>query len=171
MKNMYIKVGNTFLIKILGLVLAFAFQIMISRYLEPMLYGQFTLFLTYSSILSVIAVMGMDQNLIKEVAREAKDRRYIFKLFGYSIRISLILFLIISAFAIIFYKNLMIPLNMMHLLIIILFLKIVVSIVDGFLQGVGLIIPVTLSNVLINNTIKIALFVLFVYLEIGRAHV
>lgn len=92
MESLYRKVSITFLIKILGLGIAFVFQIILGRFLKPELYGQYTMFLTYTSILSIIAVLGMDGNLIKEVAKITNNKLQSNSYLFFALKISMILY-------------------------------------------------------------------------------
>ncbi len=57
MSGIYKKAGGTFLLKILGLSIAFIFQIVLGRILNPELYGEYTMYLTYSSVFSIITAI------------------------------------------------------------------------------------------------------------------
>lgn len=161
MDGLYKKVSNTFIIKILGLGIAFIFQIILGRVLKPEFYGQYTMFLTYTNILSIIAVLGMDRNLIKDVARITNDKLKNQALLKFSLKISFVLFVILAIFVLLFHSAMDVSLNMVHLLIIMLFIKVVIVIFNGYLQGMGLIVKITFLNVLLNNILKILLFIIF----------
>jgi O-antigen/teichoic acid export membrane protein len=163
MEGLYRKVSGTFLIKVLGLGIAFVFQIIIGRVLKPELYGQYTMLQTYVNVLSVIAVLGMDRNLIKEVAIVSENKTKSSSLLVFSMKISLLIFLLLSIFVFIFHNKMLIESNMIHLFILMLLIQVIITILDGFLQGAGLIVKVTFLNILLNNFIKIILFVALVY--------
>ena len=65
MSGLYKKAGGTFILKSFGLGIAFIFQIVLGRILNPELYGEYTMYLTYSTVFSIITILGMDRNLIK----------------------------------------------------------------------------------------------------------
>lgn len=170
MGGLYRSASGTFLIKALGLGVAFIFQIILGRTLEPELYGQYTMFLTYTNVLSIIAVLGMDRNLIKEVARISDDKLQCSNLLSFSIKVSLFLFVLLSMFIIIFHNALSISLNMIHFLLLMLLINVIIVIIDGFLQGAGFVVRVTFLNVFLNNLLKIVMFTTLIYLGADGLH-
>lgn len=166
MKSLYRKVSVTFLIKILGLGIAFVFQIILGRLLKPELYGQYTMFLTYTSVLTIIAVLGMDGNLIREIAKitdnKLQSNNYLF----FALKVSIILYLFLSIIALIFHNILLISLNMIYFFLFMLLLKVLIAIFDGFLQGNGLVERVTFLNFLLNNFLKMILFIVLINFRI-----
>jgi O-antigen/teichoic acid export membrane protein len=166
MESLYKKISGTFVIKLLGLGIAFLFQIIIGRFLEPEYYGLYTMFLTYTDIFLIISVLGMDRNLIKEIPKiiddSLKGKSYLF----FTMRVATILFLIISIFILIFHGALSISFNMLHLLLLMLLIKVFINLIDGYLQGNGLIVKVTFLNTLFNNFLKIILFFLLIFFEV-----
>lgn len=160
MDNLYKKASKTFIVNILGLVMAFLFQLILGRSLKPDLYGQFTMFTIYINIFTIVTVLGMDRNLIKEIARVKKDKGigYI----KFSLKISLLLFTLTSVFTVLFWSHLQIAGKFMALFIITLLIKSFALIIDGYFQGIGKIVRATMINTLLNNILKIILFLIFI---------
>lgn len=138
MNNIIKKSGITFIIKIFGLGLAFITQILFARLLNPEIYGQYTLIITYSNIFYLFVVLGMDKNLIKEIGKATNGNKEI-SYFLFTIKISIFLFLtiVISSFLALSYFELSIKITSFFL--VILGIKSVIHIFDGYLQGLGLI--------------------------------
>lgn len=166
MNELYRNVSGTFFIKVLGLGITFIFQVILGRTLEPEFYGQYTMFLTYTNVLSIIAVLGMDRNLIKEVARITDDKFQCGNLLSFSIKVSLFIFVLLSLLIIIFHNSLSISLNAIHFLLMMLLINVIIVIFDGFLQGIGFIVRVTFLNTLINNILKIVFFITLIYVGV-----
>jgi len=167
MEGLYRKISGTFFIKVLGLGTAFLLQIILGRTLKPELYGHYTIFITYINVLSIIAVLGMDKNLIKEVAKVSDDKTQNSGLLSFAIKTSFLLFIILSIFIVVFHNEISVPLNLLHLFLLMLLIKVIILILDGFLQGKGLVVKVTFLNELINNFLKIIFFIIFIKLEIN----
>jgi O-antigen/teichoic acid export membrane protein len=163
MNGLYKKASFTFLIKILGLGIAFVFQVILGRLLEPETYGEFTMFVTFITLLSIISVIGMDRNLIKEVAKDSINKKLSNSWLYYSFKVSLILFVLISLFVYFFPNYISISSNTKYLFILMLLFKIASLLLDGFLQGAGFVVKVTSLNILLNNFLKIILFFIFYY--------
>lgn len=166
MNGLYKKVSSTFVIKVLGFGIAFVFQVILSRMLQLEAYGQYTMFITYINILLIIAVLGMDRNLIKEIAKVDDNKFRAKRLLKFSLEVSLSIFFFLSVFVFIFRNTFTIANNMVHLFLLMLFIKILVSISDGFLQGAGLVVKVTFLNDLFNNILKILFFIILIALGI-----
>lgn len=162
MDNLYKKASKTFIVNILGLVMAFLFQLILGRWLKPDLYGQFTMFTIYINIFTIVTVMGMDRNLIKEIAKVKEDKGigYI----KFCLKISLLLFTLASVFIVVFWSHLQIMGKFMALFIITLLIKSFALIIDGYFQGIGKIVRATMINTLLNNILKIILFLVFIRL-------
>ncbi len=171
MNGLYKRVSGTFLLKVLGLGIAFIFQIVLSRVLGVEKYGQYTIFITYINVLLIISVLGMDGNLIKEIAKVSNDKLKSRNLLSFSIKISVTLFFFISIFVYLFKKSLDIPSNMAHLFLFMLLIKVLIAIFDGFLQGVGLVVKVTFLNDLLNNILKFLFFIILISLNVEGLHV
>lgn len=165
MEGLYKRVSSTFIIRFLGLGIGFLLQIILGRTLSIEAFGQYTMYLTYTNVLMIFAIIGMDENLIKEVARVSDDKSKSSSLLSFSIKVSFSLFIITSIFAVIFHNFLSTPANMIHIFLIILFIKVATSIFDGFLQGAGFVVKVTFFNVLLNNSLKVIFFVIFISLH------
>ena len=135
--------------------------------MEPELYGHYTLFVTYINLFSIVAVLGMDKNLIKEVAKVPNDKPRCSSLLSFSIAVSFLLFVLLSLVILFFNKAFSIPSNMIHLFLTMLLIKVIISILDGFLQGAGLVVKATFFNILLNNFLKILLFVTLINLEMN----
>ena len=162
MDSLYKKASKTFFINVAGLVIAFLFQFILGRVLQPEIYGQYTMFTIYVNIFTIFTVMGMDRNLIKQAAKVDKNKKISY--IKFSLKISFILFIIVSSFAIYFWSNLQIYRQYTAIFIGALLIKSFALIIDGYLQGLGKIVRVTMINTLLNNTLKILLFLLFVVL-------
>ena len=104
MDGLYKKAGSTFFLKVFGLGIAFIFQIILGRLLEPASYGEYTMYLTYSSIFTIITVFGMDQNLIKEIAKNNNDKKRSNSLLQLSMIISIMLCFLVSV-TVFFFKD------------------------------------------------------------------
>lgn len=165
MEGLYKRVSKTFVIRFLGLGIGFILQIILGRTLSTEVYGQYTMYITYTNVLMIFAVIGMGDNLIKEVARVSEDKAKSSSLLSFSVKVSFSLFIITSIFAAVFHNFISTPLNMLYLFIIILFIKVAASILDGFLQGAGFVTKVTFFNVLLNNFLKAVIFVILIYLK------
>ncbi|MDV3425923.1 MAG: oligosaccharide flippase family protein, partial [Bacillota bacterium] len=165
MEGLYKRVSKTFIIRFLGLGIGFILQIVLGRTLSTDVYGQYTMYLTYTNVLMIFAIIGMDENLIKEVSRVSENKAKSSSLLCFAIKISFSLFIITSIFAAIFHNFISTPLNMLYLFIIILFVKVAASILDGFLQGAGFVTKVTFFNVLFNNFLKAVIFVILITLK------
>ncbi|WBW98666.1 oligosaccharide flippase family protein [Oceanirhabdus sp. W0125-5] len=161
MSELYKKASVTFIIKILGLGIGFAFQIILGRTLQAEIYGKYTMFITYANIINILIVLGMDRNLIKEVAKLSNKKIESFKLFKFALKMSSILFLLISIFVLIFYRQLEITSDLVYLFLITLIIKAIICLVDGYLQGIGMVTKVTFFNVLFNNILKFVTFIMF----------
>ena len=96
MSGLYKKAGGTFILKFFGLGIAFIFQIVLGRILNPELYGEYTMYLTYSTVFSIITILGMDRNLIKEVARFEGDVTKEKSLLRFSTQTSLLITLVVA---------------------------------------------------------------------------
>ena len=165
MDKLYNKVSFTFCLKVFGLGVGFVFQIVLGRMLDPNLYGQYTMFLTYTSVLSIISILGMDRNLIKEIARVVENKAKTNSLLQFSLLVSIIITILLSVLIYILRKFLLIPSQTYYLLIFMVLLRTLASILDGFLQGLGLVVKVTLFNVVLNNILKILIFILMVIVK------
>lgn len=162
MKQMYKQAGNTFVLKVLGLSSAFIFQIILGRTLTAETYGEFTMFVTYSTILSIVSILGMDRNLIKEIARINGEIEKENKFLKFAMRTSILIFVGLALGLIIINVYVREPFFGVSILVIMIFIRTVTSIMDGYLQGKGLIVQVTFINSLLNNVLKIILFIFFI---------
>jgi O-antigen/teichoic acid export membrane protein len=166
MSELYKKAGGTFVLKIVGLALGFVLQIFLGRTLGPELYGKYTMYLTYTIILSVISVFGMDQNLIKEVPKYFDKNYKAGEYLKLSLQISALIGIILSIVLLILNHFFDLGFNLL-ILILMLLIKTIITIIDGFLQGRGLVVKVTLLNIVINNIFKIMFFFTLIYLRIN----
>ncbi|HMT27718.1 MAG TPA: flippase [Bacteroidia bacterium] len=66
----------TFLIRLLGLIVGYAFTFLISRYYGSQVLGAHTLSVTVLMMFSVIGRMGMDTHLVKNFAKDHADGRW-----------------------------------------------------------------------------------------------
>lgn len=166
MSGLYKKAGSTFVLKIVGLALGFVLQIFLGRILGPELYGKYTMYLTYTIILSVISVFGMDQNLIKEVPKYFDKDHKAGAYLKLSLQVSVLISIILSIALLILNGFFDLGFNLL-IFILMLLIKTIITIIDGFLQGKGLVVKVTLLNIVINNIFKIMFFFTLIYLRIN----
>lgn len=166
MNGLYKKAGSTFVLKAFGLITAFIFQIALGRMLSPEAYGEYTMYLTYSMLFSVVSILGMDRNLIKEVARFSKNEHKCKSLLNFSFQIS-ILITILFSIIILFSRKYIGFLSgfSASLLIAMIVVKTLVALLDGFLQGKGLVVQVTILNSVLNNILRILLFACFIFID------
>jgi len=169
MDKFYQKVTGTFVLKFIGLLLAFVFQIFLGQNLKPSLYGEFTMYITYSNILSVISILGMDSILIKEVGRlkdkdKDKDSKAnallkftFFVSFLIIIFLFTILFIIGNVFNLFSYS--------LTLILSLVIIKTLISVLDGYFQGKGKILEITIYNSIVNGLLKLFLFFILIYLQ------
>lgn len=166
MSGLYKNAGATFVLKIIGLAIGFILQIFLGRMLGAELYGKYTMYLTYTVILSVISVFGMDQNLIKEIPKYF-DKNY--KSGAYlklSLQLSILITMILSITLLVLNRLSDLGFNLL-ILILMLYIKTIITIIDGFLQGRGFVVKVTLLNIVINNLLKIAFFFVLINLHVN----
>jgi O-antigen/teichoic acid export membrane protein len=159
MSGLYRKVGNTFFLKVFGLGIAFIFQIVLGRILEPNLYGQYTMYLTYTTVLSIIAILGMDRNLIKEVAKEEDNKNKSDSLLQYALLISFSISVVLIFIILLTRKHFNLSYSGYFVFIAMLIIKTLVALLDGFLQGKGQVVQVTVFNSVVNNILKIVMFI------------
>lgn len=157
MINFFKKTGVVFFIKIIGLIVAFFLQFLLTNNLTPNSYGEYTLFLTYINMLSIFSLLGLDNSLIKEIplVRRAKGEKillFFLKIVVASAGLSCIVFYIILK------KNY----NLVFLILTMIgiILKVLITLIDSYFQGKGKIIEVNVYSILLNNSLKIFLFIL-----------
>jgi len=166
MSGLYRKAGGTFILKSFGLGIAFIFQILLGRVLNPELYGEYTMYLTYSTVFSIITILGMDRNLIKEVARYEGDETKEKSLLRFSSQTSILITILVAVILLIIRGFIGFSNYGLLLLLSMIVIRSMVAILDGFLQGKGNVLQVTLLNSVINNVLKMVLFIVFVFLNI-----
>ncbi len=166
MSGLYKKAGGTFILKFFGLGIAFIFQILLGRILNPELYGEYTMYLTYSTVFSIITILGMDRNLIKEVARFEGDVTKEKSLLRFSTQTSLLITIAVAG--ILFLLRRFIGLSNYGLLLLLsmIVIRSMIAILDGYLQGKGNVVQVTLLNSVINNILKMIFFVALILLNV-----
>ncbi len=162
MSRLYKKAGGTFILKTFGLGIAFIFQIILGRMLNPELYGEYTMYLTYSTVFSIISILGMDRNLIKEVAKYEEDESKCKDFLKFSIKISFIITVLIAVILLLIRKYIYLTGFGYLLLLSMIIIRSIVALLDGYLQGKGLIVQVTILNSVFNNILKMILFIVFV---------
>lgn len=162
MNGLYRKISSTFLLKIFGLGLAFVFQIVLGRVLEPTLYGQYTMFLTYTTVLSIIPILGIDRNLIKEIAKVLNDKSKANSLMQFAFFVVALTTTVLLIIIYLVRGMLPIPENTLNLFLLMLSIKVIIAILDGFIQGQGLVVKVTLFSVVLNNILKMLLFIIMI---------
>lgn len=159
MSGLYKKVGGTFILKIFGLGIAFIFQIILGRILNPKLYGEYTMYLTYSTVFSIITILGMDRNLIKEVACYEDDEFKGSSLLIYSTQISLLITIVVAGVLVILRNFIGFSNYGLLLLLSMIVIRSLIAILDGYLQGKGNVVQVTLLNSVVNNVLKMIFFI------------
>lgn len=165
MSELYKKAGGTFILKFFGLGIAFIFQIVLGRVLNPELYGEYTMYLTYSTLFSIVTVLGMDRNLIKEVARFEGDIIKEKFLLRFSIQISLLITVGMAGIILLFGRFIGFSNYGFFLLLSMIVIKSIIAILDGYLQGKGHVVQVTLLSSVINNILKMIFFVILIVLN------
>lgn len=166
MNGLYKKAGGTFILKSFGLGIAFIFQIILGRVLNPELYGEYTMYLTYSTVFSIITIMGIDRNLIKEVARYEGDETKEKSLLRFSSQVSIIIMILVAVILLIIRGFIGFSNYGLLLLLSMIAIRSIIAILDGFLQGKGNVLQVTLLNTIINNVLKMVLFIVLIFLNI-----
>ncbi|MBL0339636.1 MAG: hypothetical protein IPP71_01225 [Bacteroidetes bacterium] len=68
--------ATTFLIRMLGLVVGYAFTFIVSRYFGSHILGAHTLSVTVLMMFSVIGRLGMDTHLVKNFAKDQAEDRW-----------------------------------------------------------------------------------------------
>ena len=154
---------GVFFIRVFASGLGFLFQIMLGRILGIDNYGMYTIFVTYINFMCLFTVLGLDNSLIRAVARIKVD--YKKDLLKKTILNSIIYFVIFLMLSILC-KNLIkqlvgvIDIKFYLLLYITLFVKTMASIMDGYYQGEKrIVIDIVISSLLL-NLLKIVLFIL-----------
>lgn len=166
MSGLYKKAGSTFILKFFGLGIAFIFQILLGRVLNPELYGKYTMYLTYSTVFSIITILGMDSNLIKEIARFEGDLIKEKTLLRFSTQTSLLITIAVAGILLLIRQFIGFSSFGLLLLLSMIVIKSMIAILDGYLQGKGNVVLVTLLKSVINNILKIMLFVILILLNI-----
>ena len=166
MSGLYKKAGGTFILKFFGLGIAFIFQIVLGRILNPELYGEYTMYLTYSTVFSIITILGMDRNLIKEVARFEGDVTKEKSLLRFSTQTSLLITIAVAGILLLLRGFIGISNYGLLLLISMIVIRSMIAILDGYLQGKGNVVQVTLLNSVINNILKMIFFVALILLNV-----
>lgn len=166
MSGLYKKAGGTFVFKFFGLGIAFVFQIILGRILKSELYGEYTMYLTYSTVFSIITILGMDRNLIKEVARCEGDITKEKLFLQFSTKTSLLITIAVAGVILLLGGFIGFSNYGLLLLLAMIIIRSMVSILDGYLQGKGNIVQVTVLNSVINNILKMIIFVILILLNI-----
>lgn len=166
MSGLYKKAGGTFILKFFGLGIAFIFQIVLGRILNPELYGEYTMYLTYSTVFSIITILGMDRNLIKEVARFEGDVTKEKSLLRFSTQTSLLITIAVAYLLLLLRRFIGFSNYGLLLLLSMIVIRSMVAILDGYLQGKGNVVQVTLLNSVINNILKMVFFVILILLNV-----
>lgn len=166
MSGLYKKAGGTFILKFFGLGIAFIFQIVLGRILNPELYGEYTMYLTYSTVFSIITILGMDRNLIKEVARFEGEVTKEKSLLRFSTQTSLLITIVVAGILFLLRRFIGFSNYGLLLLISMIVIRSMIAILDGYLQGKGNVVQVTLLNSVINNILKMIFFVILILLNV-----
>lgn len=166
MSGLYKKAGGTFILKSFGLGIAFIFQIVLGRILNPELYGEYTMYLTYSTVFSIITILGMDRNLIKEVARFEGDATKEKPLLRFSTQASLLITIAVTGVLLLLRRFIGFSNYGLLLLLSMIVIRSMIAILDGYLQGKGNVVQVTLLNSVINNILKMIFFVVLILINV-----
>ena len=166
MSGLYKKAGGTFIFKFFGLGIAFIFQIVLGRILNSELYGEYTMYLTYSAVFSIITILGMDRNLIKEVARFEGDVTKEKSLLRFSTQTSLLITIAVAGALFLLRRFIGFSNYGLFLLLSMIVIRSMIAILDGYLQGKGNVVQVTLLNSVINNILKMIIFVILILLNV-----
>lgn len=166
MSGLYKKAGGTFILKFFGLGIAFIFQIVLGRILNPELYGEYTMYLTYSTVFSTITILGMDGNLIKEVARFEGDATKEKSLLRFSTQTSLLITIAVAGALFLLRRFIGFSNYGLLLLLSMIVIRSMIAILDGYLQGKGNVVRVTLLNSVINNILKMIFFAILILLNV-----
>lgn len=166
MSGLYKKAGGTFILNFFGLGIAFIFQIVLGRILNPELYGEYTMYLTYSTVFSIITILGMDRNLIKEVARFEGDVTKEKSLLRFSTQTSLLITIAVAGALFLLRRFIGFSNYGLFLLLSMIVIRSMIAILDGYLQGKGNVVQVTLLNSVINNILKMIIFVILILLNV-----
>ena len=166
MSGLYKKAGGTFIFKFFGLGIAFIFQIVLGRILNSELYGEYTMYLTYSTVFSIITILGMDRNLIKEVARFEGDVTKEKSLLRFSTQTSLLITIAVAGALFLLRRFIGFSNYGLFLLLSMIVIRSMIAILDGYLQGKGNVVQVTLLNSVINNILKMIIFVILILLNV-----
>lgn len=168
MEKLFKKTGTTFILKIIGLGLSFFLQILFARLLTPEIYGKYTLIITYTNIFCLLIVLGMDQNLIKEIGKKDKKNKDNLEYLYYVTKLSSIIFILFMIIIIVTNKYISVSSEIIIYFLVILAIKSIIRVLDGFLQGIGLITKVTFLNIFLNNLFKIIVFIFLYKVGINR---
>lgn len=166
MSGLYKKAGGTFILKFFGLGIAFIFQIVLGRILNPELYGEYTMYLTYSTVFSIITILGMDRNLIKEVARFEGDATKEKSLLRFSTQTSLLITIAVTGVLLLLQRFIGLSNYGLLLLLSMIVIRSMIAILDGYLQGKGNVVQVTLLNSVINNILKMIFFLILIRINV-----
>ncbi|MGL5056686.1 MAG: oligosaccharide flippase family protein [Fusobacteriaceae bacterium] len=155
MKNLFKKTGVVFVIKILGLLIGFFFQFLLTNNLTVSSYGEYTLFLTYVNMMTIFSLLGLDNSLIKEIP--LLKRAFGEKILKYFFKISLMSTALLSITYYMFFRT-KYDSKFLIIVIVALFLKNSIGLLDAYFQGKGKIVEVNINSVLLNNILKVILF-------------
>lgn len=163
MIDFFKKTGIVFFIKVVGLIIAFLFQFLLTNNLSPKLYGEYTLFLTYVNMLTIFSLIGLDNSLIKElpIVKRACGEAILL----YFFKIMILSVIIINLIFYMFFKE---KYSAVFLILVIsgIILKSLITLLDSYFQGKGKIVEVNLYSVLFNNILKILFFLILRKYEI-----
>lgn len=128
------------------------------------------MFITYTTVLSIVPILGMDRNLIKEVAKVLNDKSKANSLLQFSLKVSILITIVLSIIVHLVKGKISIPVNAINIFLWMLVIKVFTTILDGFLQGQGLVVAVTLQNIVFNNILKVILFFFMIRHRIDGLH-
>lgn len=150
------KAGVVFFIKIIGLAIAFFLQLILTNNLSSVSYGEYTLFLTYINILTMISLLGLDNSLIKEIP--LVKRAYGESILLFFLKIAFLSTIVISIIYFFLFKK-DYGLSFIILVISATLIRVLIMLLDSYFQGKGKIVEVNIYSVLINNILKVVLFI------------
>lgn len=150
-------INKTFIIKVIGTILLFLLQYLLAKILNTDKYGYYITVITYTNILSLVSVIGMDRNLIKEIPRvrvghNINNRKMLFIPIMISLSIG---FIMLSILIIINYKFKLFNEKYSIVIILLTIVKIFSIIIDGYLQGNKKTVEVNFANLILKNILAL----------------
>ncbi|MEL7598200.1 MAG: oligosaccharide flippase family protein, partial [Clostridiaceae bacterium] len=169
--NLSYLIKNTsavFVIKIIGMGLAFLLQVILGKLLGVEGFGQYTMFITTLNLLVLFTVVGIDNCLIRTIPRIDSEDKLKWRLLRNSIFTTVVLFIIILLLSTMFKDKISLLEKVEDKRVyLIVFLTLIMSsiskVIDGFFQGEKKTLVTTTFSILLSNMLKILLFLLFYF--------